>query len=116
MPQHASHLERKPLDELCAQLGDDFTMLVDTFLEATPQLLEQMSDALSAGDIATLHRHAHSLKSSAATYGAMRLSALARALEHDTSANQLTGAAHVIAVLRAEFAAAATELRDIASR
>lgn len=109
-----AHLDRKPLDEFRSQLGEDFAMLVDTFLESTPLLLNEISSALAAGDTAALHRHAHSLKSSAATYGAMYLSAMARALEQDAAVSELANAAAAIAALRVEYEAVAAELRSYA--
>ncbi len=55
--------------------------VIDSYLEETPQLLEGMAQAISQGDAATLQRYAHNLKSTSATFGAMRLSQLCRELE-----------------------------------
>ena len=111
-PPTEAHLDRKPLDNFRAQFGSDFAALVDVFLESTPPLFDDMAAALAAADAATLRRHAHSLKSSAATYGAMHLSAMARMLEHDAAAGKLGDAGAAIAALRAEYGAVAAELRD----
>jgi signal transduction histidine kinase/HPt (histidine-containing phosphotransfer) domain-containing protein len=107
-----AHLDRKPLDNFRAQFGSDFAPLVDVFLESTPPLFDEMSAALAENDAATLRRHAHSLKSSAATYGALHLSAMARMLEHDAADGRLAAAQAAIAALRAEYDAVATELRS----
>jgi HPt (histidine-containing phosphotransfer) domain-containing protein len=72
------------LAELLASTGDDPAFvreLVETYLAETPEQLEAMTAAIDADDAAALVRPAHTLKSSSATLGAMRLSALGRELE-----------------------------------
>jgi signal transduction histidine kinase/DNA-binding response OmpR family regulator/HPt (histidine-containing phosphotransfer) domain-containing protein len=55
--------------------------VVDSWLRSTPGSVGRMRDAAAVGDLETLHREAHSLKSSSASVGAMRLSGLAREME-----------------------------------
>jgi HPt (histidine-containing phosphotransfer) domain-containing protein len=55
--------------------------LIDTYLADSPEQLGAITAAIDADDAATLVRPAHTLKSSSATVGAMRLSAVARELE-----------------------------------
>lgn len=55
--------------------------LVDTFLEDAPALILQMKTALAAQDADSFRRAAHSMKSNAATFGALELSVLAKDLE-----------------------------------
>ncbi len=86
-------------------------MLVNTFLESTPPLFADMSAALADGDAIGVRRHAHSLKSSAATYGAMRLSTMARKLEHEAAAGNLADAASTITALLAEYDDVVVELQ-----
>ena len=105
-----AHIDRKPLDVFRSQFGDDFAMLLDTFMETTPPLFDEMSVALAAGEKDVVRRHAHSLKSSAATYGAMQLSTMARAFESEAAAGNLTHADVAIAALQAEYAAVVKEL------
>lgn len=61
--------------------GDFISELIDAFLNDAPNLLAQMRSALTARDADSLRRAAHSMKSNAATFGAMELSALAKELE-----------------------------------
>jgi histidine phosphotransfer protein HptB len=75
-------LDMTTFEELKAMSGADFIdELVDTFLEDAPKLITEMQTALQAGDAETFRRAAHSLKSNSATFGAMRLSAMAKDLE-----------------------------------
>jgi HPt (histidine-containing phosphotransfer) domain-containing protein len=72
------------LSEVMAATGGDAEFvreLVETYLADTPAQLEAMTTAVEADDAAALVRPAHTLKSSSATVGAMRLSSVARELE-----------------------------------
>ena len=60
------------IDRLAATYFGDRELadsIVRTFLEESPRLLRQIRDAEEARDLAALQRHAHSLKSAAATVG-----------------------------------------------
>jgi HPt (histidine-containing phosphotransfer) domain-containing protein len=77
-------LDERVLKELLASTGDDMPFvreLVETFLAETPGQVEAMDAAVEADDADALVRPAHTLKSSAATVGAMRLSSVGRELE-----------------------------------
>ena len=72
------------LTELTESTGGDIGFvveLVETYLADTPAQLEAMASAVAADDADALVRPAHTLKSSSATVGAMRLSSVARELE-----------------------------------
>jgi HPt (histidine-containing phosphotransfer) domain-containing protein len=55
--------------------------LVATFLEEAPQMLAELRAAQSAASADRFRRAAHSLKSNANTFGALRLGEMARRLE-----------------------------------
>jgi HPt (histidine-containing phosphotransfer) domain-containing protein len=63
--------------------GDDAFILelVETYVAEGTANMEGMLAAAAAGDPAAIVRPAHTLKSSSASLGAMRLSAIARAIE-----------------------------------
>lgn len=68
--------------ELKATTGAEFVAeLVDTFIEETPGILTELRTARSVGDAERFRRAAHSLKSNAHAFGAIRLAVLARDLE-----------------------------------
>lgn len=70
------------LDRLRAQLGDAALSTLLVSLETTMQAqLPQMWQLLAAGDLSSLQRLAHSLKSTAGTLGGKRLATIARMLE-----------------------------------
>ncbi len=65
---------------LCSELGnEDAAEVLQAFLADTPHKMAIMTSATA--DRPTIKRAAHSIKSSAATFGFTRLSALARDLE-----------------------------------
>jgi HPt (histidine-containing phosphotransfer) domain-containing protein len=77
-------LDEGVLGEVLESTGNDIGFvreLVDTYLADTPVQLEAMTAAVGADDANALVRPAHTLKSSSASVGAMRLAAVARELE-----------------------------------
>jgi HPt (histidine-containing phosphotransfer) domain-containing protein len=77
-------VDERVLNEVMETTGDDIGFvreLVETYLSDAPAQLEAMTAAVEADDADALVRPAHTLKSSSATVGAMRLSSVARELE-----------------------------------
>lgn len=81
----ASPLEPNALDALIEMIGldePDFLIeLIDTFLTDSSNLVDTLPVDWHNGDSETVTRTAHSLKSTSATFQAMRLSKLAAELE-----------------------------------
>jgi HPt (histidine-containing phosphotransfer) domain-containing protein len=77
-------LDEQVLGEVMESTGDDIGFvreLVETYLADTADQFDAMSAAVEADDATALVRPAHTLKSSSATVGLMRLSSVARDLE-----------------------------------
>ena len=78
-------LQPNALDAIVEMIGIDepdvIIDLLDTFLVDSQRQIEEMHQSLATEDIKTLHRAAHSMKSSSATFGAMVLSRLCQQLE-----------------------------------
>jgi HPt (histidine-containing phosphotransfer) domain-containing protein len=77
-------LDEGVLTELRESTGGDIGFvreLIETYLADTPVQLDAMTAAVEADNAEALVRPAHTLKSSSATVGAMRLSSVARELE-----------------------------------
>jgi HPt (histidine-containing phosphotransfer) domain-containing protein len=102
------------LAELMASTGDDIGFvreLIQTYLADTPVQFEAMTAAVEADDAAALVRPAHTLKSSSATVGVMRLSSIARELEMAGRSGSLdVGARARLDAARAEWHTAAEAL------
>ena len=78
--------------------------VVAAYLEHTPSQLAEARAALLRGDTAVLRRAAHTLKSSSANVGALRLSALCRELEADAKDSLSNHAEEGVARIETEFA------------
>jgi HPt (histidine-containing phosphotransfer) domain-containing protein len=98
--------------------GADFVVeLVDTFLAEAPAMLAELRASFTAGNADTFRRAAHSLKSNANTFGALRLGMLARELEQGgleraRAAGTPQAALGALEQEYARVAAALAELRD----
>ena len=90
--------------EWIEEYGEEFLVeLIDVYLEDTPNRVAQLRAAVSAGDTATLIREAHTLKSSSANVGALRLSALAKQMEVAGRSGNFTGMDHNVQQFEGEF-------------
>lgn len=78
-------IDRDALESLVEIFGDDdmeaVIDLLDTFLTESQKQVDGMRTSFDTDDMSTLHRMAHSLKSSSATFGAARLSVACAHLE-----------------------------------
>jgi HPt (histidine-containing phosphotransfer) domain-containing protein len=63
-------LDTAALDSLAEQLGEDIDGLLERFERRLTETVPAIDQSLTADDRAELSRHAHSLKSVAATFGA----------------------------------------------
>ncbi len=78
--------------------------LFDSFLKNSSDRMNGLRAALTAGDAATLHRVAHSVKGSSGNFGALRLSALFARLEQAAANGSLDEASGLMAQIEAEYA------------
>jgi HPt (histidine-containing phosphotransfer) domain-containing protein len=109
-----SQIDMNTFDSLKQMADSGFIgQLVDTFLEDTPRQIRDMKAALKTSDPESFRRAAHSIKSTAATFGAVALSDLARELETLGKENRLEEAVSGLEAVDVAFQAAAQELRDL---
>ena len=74
-------LDLEMFQEMQELMEEDFPLLLQTYLDDTPVLLEQINSANSAGEPASLAAAAHQLKSTSASLGFTLLEELAGELE-----------------------------------
>ncbi|HNI08245.1 MAG TPA: Hpt domain-containing protein, partial [Thiobacillaceae bacterium] len=84
--------------------------LVRIYLENVPALIQEIHDALAGGDLKKLIRAAHTLKSSSASVGALRLAERGKAMESAARDGSVEGAAESLAMIEAEFGLVKTAL------
>jgi HPt (histidine-containing phosphotransfer) domain-containing protein len=95
--------------ELQDTAGAEFVgELVGTFLEEAPQMLAELRAAQAAASADGFRRAAHSIKSNANTFGALRLGEMARELE----LRGLVAETAPIDALQAEYERVASALQE----
>src|SRR5919199_1615691 len=77
--------------------------IIENYLEDAPQLVQNIRDAVAAGDAQALRQSAHTLRSSSANLGAMNLSNLSKELEMMGRADTTTDAPDHMAQVEAEY-------------
>jgi HPt (histidine-containing phosphotransfer) domain-containing protein len=109
-------IDKTTFDDLKQISGADFiNELIDTFLEDSPRLFNELKAANESGNADTFRRAAHSLKSNAATFGATQLSELAKELETLGRENRLNETGDRLTVLKEALDSACEELRGLKS-
>jgi HPt (histidine-containing phosphotransfer) domain-containing protein len=96
-------LDTGVLDELRASVGDDDAFIADlitTYVGEGTDHLAAMEAAATARDAAAIVRPAHTLKSSSAALGAMRLAQIAREIEAAGRASEIEGLSTQVAAAR----------------
>jgi HPt (histidine-containing phosphotransfer) domain-containing protein len=106
MSPQSEPLDHAALARLCAWGGEDLLRrIVAAFLEHAPAVLRAARAGLEGDDPTAVGAAAHSLKSSAAQVGAVRLSQVAAAIEELARAGAVAPLADRVAAMEHEFAA-----------
>jgi HPt (histidine-containing phosphotransfer) domain-containing protein len=106
-------IDQATFEELKQMSGADFIdELIEVFLDDAPNIIDQMQAAITARDVESFRRNAHSLKSNANTFGATELGVLAKELEFMAKEHNLD-VGNRLEVLREAFAKVAAELREM---
>jgi HPt (histidine-containing phosphotransfer) domain-containing protein len=111
-----SVIDRDTLNGIVEIFGSDdptaILDLLDTFLTESVKQHDEMYTALSAKNWVLLHRMAHSLKSSSATFGAMRLSEISAMIEQSAKTECADAdCSSLLAILTHEYEVACDLLR-----
>ena len=101
-PIHPAALERLRLN-LGKKADQLLPGILQTFALDGERLVEQMRQSVAQPDQTVLARAAHTLKSTAATFGAVRLSALAREVEERARRGQGATCEDLVCQIEAEF-------------
>jgi len=111
------HIDKKQIDLLkkIQQPGkpDVLERLFTSFQKSSREILQSLHRAAANNDIEILSQSAHSLKSSSANFGAMRLSDLCRELEFSVKENRVTNPVQSVQEIETEYAAVAAELQQV---
>jgi len=100
----SEHLDPAILASLQDVMGEEYPVLLDTFLADSEERLRLIRQALGEGDAQALRQAAHSFKGSCSNMGAPLLAALCRALEEAGRREQLEGSEAQVEHLERELA------------
>lgn len=82
---------------------DILVSIIDAYLKSSEPLVRRLPEALELSDIHFLQNTAHSLKSSSANVGCLRLSRISRELEMSCKQQTLENARELITAIESEF-------------
>jgi HPt (histidine-containing phosphotransfer) domain-containing protein len=108
-------LDDNVINELRASVGGDDSFvaeLASTYLAEGPQHLQALEEAVAHGDIAGAVRPAHTLKSSSASLGAMRLSEISRGIEFAAREGRNDGLAAAVEEAKAAWAETVAAMKE----
>ena len=109
----ASVLDFTIVNDLKEFMGTDYQSLIRIYLEDSPKLLQQIQSALSIQDCSALINPAHTLKSSSANLGAIRLSNVAALFEKNARAGNIDEPNKEANNLLKEFNSVVVALNDL---
>jgi HPt (histidine-containing phosphotransfer) domain-containing protein len=104
-------LDMRAVGELREIMGEDFPLLIDTFVRDSEMRLADLHQSLADGDNESFRRAAHSFKGSAGNLGAKQLTEVCRQLELAGSENRLQDAQPLLEKLAVLYPQAEQALR-----
>ena len=81
-PENQLTLDDKIIAQLKQDMGEDAAMVIESYVESIDEFLCDIENSTFRTPSDDLHRWAHTIKSSAASIGAMRLAHLAAQMEN----------------------------------
>jgi len=81
-PETQQTLDDKVIEQLKQDMGEDAVMVIESYVESIDEFLCDIENRTVRTSSDDLHRWAHTIKSSAASIGAMRLAHLAAQMEN----------------------------------
>jgi HPt (histidine-containing phosphotransfer) domain-containing protein len=106
-------LDMRVIGELREIMGNDFSLLIDTFVNDSAVRFADLEKALQSTDGEALRRSAHSFKGSAGNLGAKHLAEVCRQLEVIGLENRLEEAPFLMEKLRKHYDQAEQALRSM---
>jgi CheY-like chemotaxis protein/HPt (histidine-containing phosphotransfer) domain-containing protein len=112
----AGALDTSIIGDLVDVMGDEFPDLVRVYLEDTPKNVALLEQAARQRSMEGIIAPSHSLKSTSANLGALRLSELAKRLEHDARTGDLSEPLILVGELKREYQQVASALTELLAK
>ena len=97
------HLDLDALKELKQVMGNEFSLLIETFTGDSAVRIETIKQAVASGEPEAIRRAAHSFKGSAGNMGATTLTNLCRSLEEKGCNGEIVGCEQLLDQLVEEY-------------
>jgi histidine phosphotransfer protein HptB len=107
------HLDREILEELRVVMGNEFTGLLQTFVQDSTQRVAAIQRELGAANAVGLRAAAHSFKGSSSNMGARQLAHLCKQIEELALAGDVISCAPLVAELALEFVAVERDVQTL---
>lgn len=108
-----NHLDATTLATLKEIMGDDFALLLHTYIQDSNERLSAIHALITTADAERIRRAVHSVKGSSSNIGAFHLSELCAALEQRAARGELRSAASDLHTIEREFRAVEAELQPM---
>ena len=108
-----THLDLEAVATLKEIMGDDFGLLIETFVNDGTERLAALALELDQGNADAVRRSGHSLKGSCSNIGALRLAELCLLLETQGNAGDLTGLTEHLKIVNEEFSLVKLTLTEL---
>lgn len=106
------HLDYDTLNTLKDVMEDDFSLLIETFVQDSTDRIRTLRAVVIASDADLIRRSAHSFKGSCSNIGALPLAALCAALEKKALEQNLDNLPADLDLIEQEFAQVLASLRS----
>ncbi|MDQ2078090.1 Hpt domain-containing protein [Marinimicrobium sp. ABcell2] len=107
-----NHLDREVLQTLQEIMGDEFPVLITTFINDSDERIRSLQKALATQNSDALQRSAHSFKGSCHNLGAKYLATLCEHMEHRGREGELEGLECHLVDIQQEFSQIKSILRS----
>ena len=115
-PPSTDALDTSIIGDLLDVMGDEFPDLVRVYLEDTPKNVALLEQAARQRSMEGIIAPSHSLKSTSANLGALRLSELAKRLEHGARSGELAEPLILVSELKREYQQVASALTELLAK
>lgn len=108
-----SKLDAETLDALREIMGENFNLIIETFLSSSEGLIEDLKNGFSTMDFSVINKAAHPLKSSSRQVGAIDLATCAEKIEHLAADENADGLEALFAECQKQYSEAAIDLKAL---
>lgn len=106
-----SAIDPDVFDEISELMDEAMGGFIETYLDNSPMLLSQINQAMVDGDLVTLFGHAHQLRGSSGSIGAMQVFQLATELEQEAKDGEFASLGGLVVKLQVAYEQAEEELK-----